>query len=623
MPGRWLRNRRISIRSLLALTSGGLVLVATVTVLWISLQASSTNTIELLSDRMVLILDGIENEVRDKLDSAGSLVDGISREIQTPYFRAATPDEILDALTVVLATTPDVSVLLYWDRNLVRRGIRRGKDGTLKRLTQGAEADPRTRSQLSSIQPGAAHIWGEPAVENGTTYLNVVTRIASTDADVAFVGAAVSLDQFSRFVAAVGKLYDATAFILYGEGRLMAHPQFVGNAADASTYGVIPTSEANDPVIVNLDKGVPVAFMQSARARGVEVERVDIDDTRYIVLSRWVRGYGNEPLAIGAYYRQTQLSDSMQRLMTSAIAGFVVAVLAVLAALILGGFVSRPIRRLAESASEVARLDIDTATRPRGSAIAELDQQARAFNLMLDGLKVFETYVPRQLVQRLIALGGEASVASETREITVMFTDIASFTMIADRMGAEETAAFLNRHFGMLADCIRCENGSIDKYIGDAVMAFWGAPDRQDDHAARAVKAARCIAEVITADNRRRAGKGLKPVRMRIGLHSGPAVVGNIGAPGRVNYTIVGDTVNVAQRIEALGHKLDAGADVTVLMSARTAQEAGIGADGEAVGEHALAGVAHPVPVVRLRTHETPTTPQVPAAPTAAPLSEP
>ncbi|WP_436638801.1 adenylate/guanylate cyclase domain-containing protein [Microbaculum sp. FT89] len=622
MPRRWLRKRRISIRSLLALTSGGLVLIATVTVLWIALKASSANTIELLNDRMVLILDGIEYEVRDKLDSAGSLVDGISREIQTPYFHAVTPNEILDALTVVLATAPDVSVLIYWDRNMVRRGIYRDKDGTLKRLPQGVEADPRTRSRLSSIPLGADHIWGEPSVEGGNTYLNVVTRIASTDADVAFVGAAVSLDQFSRFVASVGKLYDATAFILYGEGKLMAHPQF-SEAADNASYGVIPTSESTDPVIVNLDKGVPIVFMQAARARGVEVERVDIEDTRYIVLSRWVPGYGKEPLAIGAYYRQTQLSDSMQRLLTSAIAGFVVVVIAVIAAFVLGGYVSRPIRRLAESASGVARLEIDTTSRPRGSAIAELDQQARAFNLMLDGLKVFETYVPRQLVQRLIALGGETSVASETREITVMFTDIASFTMISDRMGAEETAAFLNRHFGMLADCIRGENGSIDKYIGDAVMAFWGAPDRQDDHAARAVQAARCIAEVIAADNRRRAGKGLKPVRMRIGLHSGPAVVGNIGAPGRVNYTIVGDTVNVAQRIEALGHKLDAGADVTVLMSARTASEAGIGADGEAVGEHTLAGVPYPVPVVRLRARETATRPPAQAASTTAPTTGP
>ena len=108
---------------------------------------------------------------------------------------------------------------------------------------------------------------------------------------------------------------------------------------------------------------------------------------------------------------------------------------------------------------------------------------------------------------------------------------------------------------------------------------------------------------MITRDNERRARKGLKPVRMRIGLHSGPAVVGNIGAPGRVDYTIIGGTVNVAQRLESLGHKLDTGDDVTVLMSAVTAELAGVGSDGEDVGEHDLAGVPDKVAVVRLHTH--------------------
>ncbi len=163
-------------------------------------------------------------------------------------------------------------------------------------------------------------------------------------------------------------------------------------------------------------------------------------------------------------------------------------------------------------------------------------------------------------------------MASETRELTVMFTDIVHFSEISERMGAEETAAFLNRHFGLLAACIEAEDGTIDKYIGDAVMAFWGAPDRMDDHAAR--RSARRAASPRRSPPTMRAArrKGLRPVRVRIGIHSGPAVVGNIGTPERVNYTIVGDTVNDAQRLEALGHKLDAGADVTVLMSAETAR---------------------------------------------------
>jgi adenylate cyclase len=330
--------------------------------------------------------------------------------------------------------------------------------------------------------------------------------------------------------------------------------------------------------------------------------RVDTDDGQHVVMYRWLEGYGEKPIAVGAYFARTEVIDELERLAVSGVAGIVVTVVAVVAAILLGGLIARPVSRLALSASAVARLDLDGAAPAPASTIAEVDEQARAFNLMLDALKVFETYVPRRLVQRLVARGGGRAMPSEIRELTVMFTDIESFTVIAERMGAEETAAFLNRHFGLLGECIRAENGTIDKYIGDAVMAFWGAPDPMDDHAERAVRAALEIARSITADNRRRARKGLRPVRVRIGLHSGPAVVGNIGAPDRVNYTIIGDTVNVAHRLESLGHHLDAGADVTILVSAGTAALAGLGPElAEDVGAYHLDGVPHPVAIRRVR----------------------
>ena len=88
-------------------------------------------------------------------------------------------------------------------------------------------------------------------------------------------------------------------------------------------------------------------------------------------------------------------------------------------------------------------------------------------------------------------------------------------------------------------------------------MAFWGAPTRQQDHASRACRAALAIADAVRADNRRRQGEGLPPVRIRIGLYDGRVVAGNIGAPGRINYTLVGDAVNAANRLEQLGKEVD------------------------------------------------------------------
>ncbi|MBV8391891.1 MAG: adenylate/guanylate cyclase domain-containing protein, partial [Alphaproteobacteria bacterium] len=122
-----------------------------------------------------------------------------------------------------------------------------------------------------------------------------------------------------------------------------------------------------------------------------------------------------------------------------------------------------------------------------------------------------------------------------------------------------------------LGACIEHEHGIIDKYIGDSVMALWGPLAGSRDHAAAAIRTALEIARVIREDNAQRRAQGLEPIRVRIGLHTGSAIVGNIGAPGRVNFTVVGDTVNIAQRLEQLGKEyMKDGDEVVVLTSGET-----------------------------------------------------
>jgi adenylate cyclase len=229
-----------------------------------------------------------------------------------------------------------------------------------------------------------------------------------------------------------------------------------------------------------------------------------------------------------------------------------------------------------------------------------LDVAAGAFNSMLGGLRWFQTYVPRLLVLQLIGRKQER-LEPEERSVSVLFTDIVGFTEIGGRLPAPQLAEFLNRHFGLLAGCIQAEQGTIDKYIGDSVMAFWGAPVAQPDHAQRACRAAKAIAATLREDNERRAAKGLKPVRLRVGIHTGPAVVGNVGAPGRVNYTLIGDTVNTAQRLEALGKTVDTGAeDVVVVISGATADCVAEAFELRPLGVHELRGRAESLRVYQL-----------------------
>jgi len=194
---------------------------------------------------------------------------------------------------------------------------------------------------------------------------------------------------------------------------------------------------------------------------------------------------------------------------------------------------------------------------------------------MLAGLKWFETYVPKKLVRRLMSQDAASVSSSVERDITVMFTDIAGYSGLSEGIAADEIARLLNHHFEILSRCIEAEDGTVDKFIGDSVMAFWGAPDHFDDHADRAVRAAQAISLALDEDNQQRAAAGKEAIRIRIGIHTGPVTVGNIGAPDRLNYTIIGDNVNIAQRLEQLGKQFaaDTSSDIsaTTLLTSVTA----------------------------------------------------
>jgi class 3 adenylate cyclase len=184
-----------------------------------------------------------------------------------------------------------------------------------------------------------------------------------------------------------------------------------------------------------------------------------------------------------------------------------------------------------------------------------------------------------------------------------MFTDIVDFTAAAERMPAAEVAAMLNAHFDLLGRCVEAEGGTIDKFIGDCVMAFWGAPDDQPDHADRALRAARAIAVAVAADNAARRGRGQAPLRVRIGLHSGPVVAGNIGMSGRSGYTIVGDAVNLGNRLEQLGKAVAPADEVVILVSGETVDLVKGDRSGlRSLGPHAVPGRRTEIEIFRLET---------------------
>jgi adenylate cyclase len=162
---------------------------------------------------------------------------------------------------------------------------------------------------------------------------------------------------------------------------------------------------------------------------------------------------------------------------------------------------------------------------------------------------LFGRAVSPQVLQVIQA--APASIArTEVREVTVLFCDIRGFTTASAELGPEEVAAMLNEYFESITSAIFEQDGFVDKFVGDELMAVFNVPLEQEDHAMRAARAARSIKRRLAELNVKRTARGQEPLDCGVGLHCGPAAVGHIGTAQRANYTVVGDTVNLAARIE-------------------------------------------------------------------------
>lgn len=180
---------------------------------------------------------------------------------------------------------------------------------------------------------------------------------------------------------------------------------------------------------------------------------------------------------------------------------------------------------------------------------------------------LFGTYVPPELVDEMVKDPDSYSMTATTKELTVMFCDMRGFTKMSETMEPTQLQALLNSVFSRLTDLIRGNRGTIDKYMGDCVMAFWGAPVDTPDHAALAVKTALEMSNAVRRLNEEHKAKGLPEIGIGIGLNTGTMCVGDMGSDIRRSYTVIGDAVNLGSRLEGLSKTY--GVDIVVSESTR------------------------------------------------------
>jgi adenylate cyclase len=269
--------------------------------------------------------------------------------------------------------------------------------------------------------------------------------------------------------------------------------------------------------------------------------------------------------------------------------------LAVMLAVRLSQGVARPLRLLADDLARVGQFELSGQPAPR-SVIREVAVLSDAVDRMKASLRSFARFVPADIVRDLLAQGKEARLGGEQRCLTIHFSDIEGFTSISEQMTPSEVVNNLAEYLELMTTTLQRHGGTIDKFVGDGIVALFNAPQTVPDHAASACRAA-LEAQARLEDLRRRSEPLGKPLfRARIGLHIGEVLVGTFGTPDRFAYTAVGDPMNLASRLE--GQNKSYGTYILASEDLRVA--AGPGFEWRRLDRVAVVGRAEPTPVHEL-----------------------
>jgi adenylate cyclase len=363
------------------------------------------------------------------------------------------------------------------------------------------------------------------------------------------IAADLKLDRFSDLVQAQRPGEHGTAIIFDAFGVLVAHPDFARLAAAARVRLWHPQL----PDIGEIRSGLVGTIMRKWDGS----DRYDgsfraADGRNYLFR---LRQFSRSDAFSGYSLLLAAEDDFAQRVRSLQIRGIIIALVSggcfVPAAWIFGSRMSTSLKRITAQASRLRRLAAPDDVRVT-SRIAEIHELGEVMAVAQRSIWSFARFVPKDIVKGIIDGSISTELGGVRQEVTILFTDVTNFTGIAEAADPDRLMRQTSRHFAALTQAFLAEGGTVDKFIGDSVMVFWNAPHSQKDHVERACRAAIAARAASDALNEEFKAEGLPPFAVRIGLHCGVAVVGNVGSAERMNYTALGNSVNLAARLEGL-----------------------------------------------------------------------
>ena len=593
--GRW----RLSVTTVAVFGLGALVALAAGGVLWLGLGSAAESTQRLIHERSDAVLDSLERELGSRLEPISEQARWISSLVADGRLDLEDQGGTDAFMFGALAATPQVAGIAFFRPDGTGRAWYRG---TRVAISEDRSRDPNFHRWMMTGKQATTATWRDPVWLDTLEKAAVLhdSPLHRNGRFVGMFGQVVLTEELSRDLTGNAPPH-TTPFVLHQGVNVLAHPELVGWSplGTGELRPLATVEEVGDPVLAALGTDASREGQWLIRSGpGIDVSWVEIDDEWHLVLERNMPRYGE--WTVGVHINVSTSEDrTVQHMLQAAAAGCAVLVIAVVLAVLVGRRVSRPVRAIAAAARVVEGNRLDDVRTLRPSWIREMDDANRSFNRMVEGLRERQVirrtlgrYVPEKIAHELLSAGGRIE-PTEVRA-TVLFCDLVGFTSLTETLGPTGIVEVLNGWFSRMTEVLERRNGTVIQFQGDALLATFNIPVADPEHARQAVGAA---LEMRAATGRIEAqGRALE---CRIGIATGAVVAGAVGASGRLSYTVYGDAVNLAARLEAMNRERG----TAVLLcgdTARGAQDLPV----EPAGETTVRGQSVPVRIFTVREQD-------------------
>jgi class 3 adenylate cyclase len=405
--------------------------------------------------------------------------------------------------------------------------------------------------------PVLAIALGRPVYINAdSTYDSQIHKTSGNLIGVA--GCTFFLEQLSAYLRQVdveegGKLFIVerhTGFLIASNAGNVTS---VNNGKITRVYG----NSSDDDIIAESSQKIESHFGGSMeRVTPIKITFVTSNSKRTIIeVSLFKDAYGLDWLVVAALSYKTLYGKIVSANIIAGVFSLVALGCAVALAFLLGLCITRPLTSLSKQLYKVADMDFDEDSKKNSlSNLYEFTKMEVALKRMKEGLNNFRKYVPGDLVRSILRRGELASLGVETKILTVSFCDIVNFTNITENIDPKLLINVMQDFFTQANNVIAATEGTVDKYIGDCVMSFWNSPNNVENHEVKSIQSALDLIDLLKEMNNKWAKHDFPELAVRIGINTASVLVGNVGAPSRMNFTALGDGVNVAARLESLNN---------------------------------------------------------------------